>query len=104
MACLGLLKALEQELRLAVTPDEGRQSPLRFHIQAGAGYPGREYLPGADRLGLPLQGQFPEGTDIEVTLNQPMDGVGNQDATRVGSRLEAGGHVRRVPHRGVVHA
>jgi len=39
-----------------------------------------------------------------VAPHQTIDGVGHQDATRVGSRLEAGRHVRRVPHDGIVHA
>jgi hypothetical protein len=104
MARLGLLETFEQEPKLALSAHKGRQPPLGLHLQARAGHPGGEHLPGADRLGLPFQGEFPKGADIEVAPHQAMDGVGNQDATRVGRRLEAGRYVRRVPHRGVVHA
>jgi hypothetical protein len=41
---------------------------------------------------------------VEVACHEAVRGLGNQDPPRVGLCLEASRHVRRVSHRGVIHA
>ena len=100
----GLLEALKQQLQLALATDKGCQPPLSLYLQARAGDAGRDHFPGTHRLGLSLESKRPQWSGVEVACHKAVRGLGNQDPPRVSRRLETRRHVRRVPHRSVVHA
>jgi hypothetical protein len=104
VARLGLLKALQEDLKLSLPPHEGRQPALGFYVKAGSGHPGRNYFPGANRVHLPFKRQFPYRSGVKIPARQTMSNFGNHHAPRIGGLLEARCYVRRIADRCVIHS
>ena len=58
---------------------------------------------GADRLGLPLDGELAEVLEGEEALREAVGPCADHDFSRATDAEESGGEIRGVPHGGVVH-
>jgi hypothetical protein len=101
---LDLGEGVEKKLELALAPDKRSEPVVGSDLQPGPGLPRGQDLPRADRLRLPLEGQFGEGPRMEVARDEAVGRLRDDDATGLGRLLEARGDVRRVADRRVVHA
>jgi len=98
------LEAPPKRLRLGGATDEAREAPGRRGLEAGAHRPGPEQLVHLDRVGEPAHGDRTERADLHEPFGQSERRRRDQDRARHRRLLHAGGEVRGLAHRGVVHA
>src|SRR5262249_34598279 len=69
MASMHELDGVLEAIHLPVTADEARKPPRSHNLHAGAGGAGPRELIGLDRFAKPLDGEAPEGADLDIALS-----------------------------------
>ncbi len=91
-------------VQLRAPADEAREPPPRRGLEAGAGGAGPRQLEHFDRLGESLDRHRAKRGDLDEALGQAHCPSGEPDTAGRRELFHAGGQVRGLAHRGIVHA
>ena len=94
VASASTFQGLLQSVKLRLPPDKPRQSPRRRGLEAAASGGDTRQLTDRDGLGQPLDGDGPQGVDLDQAIHQAERRGRQQDTARVRELFHAGGQVR----------
>ena len=102
-AARGLLERLAELIDLRVSPDEARESARQGGLETCASRARSDQLIDGHRLRQALDRRRPERSHLHISLRGAQGHLGHQGHAGSGQLLHAGGQVRGLPHRRVVH-